>query len=181
MGFVAFAKSDSYFGNATPEACETALLLIAGYMHRRGGFTLTELIVTLVILGILAIAIVPRFLDRSTFDSRGFHDETLAILRYAQKTAIAQRRNVCVAFTSTSITLTIAKVAGNTAICTEDLAGANGVRPYSITAPSGVTYTSTPNAFTFTALGQATAGQTFRVSGVAMDIIVEAETGYVHS
>ncbi|HZW22007.1 type II secretion system protein, partial [Noviherbaspirillum sp.] len=68
-------------------------------MHRRGGFTLTELIVTLVILGILAIAIVPRFLDRSTFDSRGFHDETLAILRYAQKTAIAQRRNVCVAFT----------------------------------------------------------------------------------
>jgi len=156
-------------------------LLIIGYMHRRGGFTLTELIVTLVILGILAIAIVPRFLDRSTFDSRGFHDETLAILRYAQKTAIAQRRNVCVAFTSTSVTLTIAAAAGNTAVCTLNLAGPTGASPYSITAPSGVTYTSTPNAFTFTALGQATAGQTFRVSGMPMDIIVEAETGYVHT
>jgi len=137
--------------------------------------------VILLIVGILAVAIIPRFVDRSTFDSRGFHDETLAILRYAQKTAIAQRRNVCVAFTATTVTLTIAKVAGNTAICTEDLAGPNGVRPYSITAPSGVTYASTPTAFTFTALGQATTGQTFRVSGMPMDIIVEAETGYVHS
>lgn len=152
-----------------------------GVMGRRGGFTLTELIVILLIVGVLAIAVIPRFLDRSVFDTRGFHDETLSVLRYAQKTAIAQRRNVCVAFTSTTVTLTIAAAAGNAEACTLNLAGPNGVSPYAITAPSGVSFSSLPTNFVFTALGQATVGQTFRVSGVSLDITIEAETGYVHS
>lgn len=59
------------------------------------GFTLVELIVTMIVVGILAVAVIPRFADQSGFDARGFRDGTLSVLRYAQKSAVAQRRQVC--------------------------------------------------------------------------------------
>jgi len=70
-----------------------------------GGFTLIELIMVIVMLGILAVFAAPRMFNSEDFYARGFHDETLALLRYAQKTAIAQRRTVCVDFSASSITL----------------------------------------------------------------------------
>ena len=45
------------------------------------GFTLVELIVTMIVVGILAVAVIPRFADRSGFDARGFHDGVLSVLR----------------------------------------------------------------------------------------------------
>src|SRR5450759_4081551 len=72
--------------------------------HQRG-FTLIELIMVMVMLGVLAVFAAPRIFNSGDFYARGFHDETLALLRYAQKSAIAQRRTVCVAFTTTSACL----------------------------------------------------------------------------
>src|SRR5450759_2932408 len=72
------------------------------------GFTLVELIMVMVIVGILAVVVAPRFFDADVFKSRGFADQVQASLRYAQKAAIAQHRNVCVAMTASDITLTIA-------------------------------------------------------------------------
>ncbi|HYD78411.1 MAG TPA: prepilin-type N-terminal cleavage/methylation domain-containing protein [Paucimonas sp.] len=152
------------------------------------GVTLVELVVTLVIIGILAAVVMPRLIDRDIFEARGFYDQTMSMLRYAQKTAVAQRRNVCVAFTSTSLSLTIAAQAGSAEACTENLRGPDGNAPYAITAPGNITYTTTagavttPAGFTFSALGQAVLGanQVFRVSGFSRDITIERETGYVH-
>lgn len=147
------------------------------------GFTLIELIMVIVIAGILALVAAPRFFNASAFKSQGFADQVQAALRYAQKEAIAQHRNVCVAMTATTITLTIASSSGAASACGPNLpfpAGGN-----SISAPSGVTLTalpvSPPVSFNFDALGTTAVTQTITASGATNNIFVEAVTGYVHS
>ncbi|MDP3700936.1 MAG: type II secretion system protein [Hylemonella sp.] len=148
-----------------------------------GGFTLIELVMVILLIGILAVFVGPRF-DERIFAARGFHDETLALMRYAQKTAIAQRRTVCVAFAADSATLSIAPAAA-TNTCTGALVGPRGEPAGNITAPAGVAYQAVPGAaFFFNPLGQPSQALALQVTqaGVAigMTVTVEAETGYVH-
>jgi MSHA pilin protein MshC len=75
-------------------------------MNRDSGFTMVELIMVIVILGILAVVAIPR-MDTSGYRALEFHDRTVSALRYAQKTATSHRRMVCVAFTAMTVTLTI--------------------------------------------------------------------------
>jgi len=162
--------------------------LVSGAPSQRG-FTMTELITVMVIIGILAAMVAPRFFDRNTFDSRGFYDQTISTLRYAQKTAISQHRLVCVAFAPNSITLTQV-ASGSTCPGTSpanNLANPSGQPSYVITAPSGVTLSGYAD-FNFDALGKPrdTAGvslvaqQVIAVSAYTTPIKVEMETGYVH-
>ena len=143
------------------------------------GFTLIELIMVIVLVGVMSVFVAPKF-NASDFYARGFHDETLALLRYAQKTAVAQRRTVCVAYTASGASLSIASAASVTT-CNTNLVGPRGENQATVTAKSGVTYNPTPTTgFYFNGLGQPSAAQTVQVSGASGTITVEAVTGYVH-
>jgi MSHA pilin protein MshC len=151
------------------------------------GFTLVELVVVMVVVGVLAIGVLPRFLTRADLDGRGFFDATESILRYAQKSAIAQRRDVCVAFSAagavpTTVTLTIASVSGGA--CDTPLTGPTGTSPHQAVAATGVAFSAGPAYpadFVFLPSGSASASRTFAVTGLAGRVgTVEAGTGYVH-
>ena len=156
----------------------------------------------IIILGVLAVFAAPRMFNSSDFYARGFHDETLSILRYAQKAAVAQRRTVCVSFditnTPNAAVLTIEDPAPTTTPipnvnCTVNLVGPTGNSPGTITAKSGTGYaaikTGTANvtSLIFNGLGQPvsvaraalTDTTTVDITNAA-SITVEAETGYVH-
>ena len=53
------------------------------------GFTMVELIVTIIILGILAVVAGPKFFSTSKFEEMGFADVTANALRYGNKVALA--------------------------------------------------------------------------------------------
>lgn len=158
--------------------------------RREAGFTMLELVVTIVILGILAAIAIPRFVGRNVFDERGYFDQVRTALRYGQKIAIAKRREVCVTVAAASVALTFNPVPGSGAPCAAfaavNLPGSSD--PYILPAPAGVAIVPPPVAvFKFDALGRpVTPGgallpaQVVTVTGTAaFSVTVSANTGYV--
>ncbi len=176
-------------------------------LRQQCGFTLIELIMVMIILSVLAVFAAPKIFNSVDFYARGFHDETLSILRYAQKAAVAQRRTVCVSLSlpePATVKLSIASepapggcdisLTGPSVNCSggPTISGFPNDKQGCITARSGVWYdSSSPDSVTFNGLGQsvdastaAVTTQTIKINtaeGVwGNSILVEGETGYVH-
>jgi MSHA pilin protein MshC len=160
-------------------------------MRKNGGFTLVELIVILVVIGILAVFLLPNMRTMSAFKERGDYDRVVSALQYARKAAIAQRRYVCVTPAAASLTLTIdpnppeSTATPFAGICPfanalqlpapDPACGAANqtcLMATSIQSP-------VPAAFQFDALGRAAATVTLTVTGFPV-VTVEGETGHVH-
>jgi MSHA pilin protein MshC len=77
------------------------------------GYTLIELVVVLVIAGILATVVGPRFFDNPTFRQRGYADELAAALRLAQKAAVASDCPAVVTITAGGYSVAQQAAAGN--------------------------------------------------------------------
>ena len=73
--------------------------------NKKRGFTLVELVLTMVILGILAAVSLPKFFSPSTFDARFFHDDLVSAARYAQRLAIGSGCSVRLSVSSSGFSL----------------------------------------------------------------------------
>ena len=76
-----------------------------GLFLRQCGFTLVELVVVMVLIGILGAVASARFFDSAGFDAAAYTDQSRSLLRYAQKVAVAQHRPVFVVFGGNRIAL----------------------------------------------------------------------------
>lgn len=145
---------------------------------KAAGFTLVELVSVIAIAAILAAVALPRFVRTDTFASRGFHDEAIGVVRYAQKTAIAWRSTVFVCVTASSVRV------GTAAGCATAIAHPATGGLLVANAPAGVTLAPIGD-FTFDGLGRPSAGTTLMLSTTipgdpVRQIVVAAETGYVY-
>ena len=166
-------KAGPFVFNAEPES-----------WARSAGFSLIELVVVIVLLGIVAAVAIPRWRGGSGFEERALHDQVVAALRYAQKSAVAARRTVCVSFTSSpskvAFSISSAHGAANCSVGSL-LVGPDGTN-LSVAASGSITMTSSVSSFTFDAAGRPSSAASISVSGLpaALAITVESETGYVH-
>ncbi len=164
---------------------------------RRGrGFTLVELVVTMIVIGILAVVVVPKFSLLGGFDEVGYRDKVKAAIEFARKAAVAQRRYACVDVSANAVTLTIEAVepenVGHTATCpyasglslpAPDKSCVGGATN-KVCPPANVTLVpagATPQYLLFSPLGRPALGASYTLTGDSIwTIKVEAESGYVH-
>jgi MSHA pilin protein MshC len=133
---------------------------------RAEGFTLVELVLVLIMIGILAVFAAPR-LNVDAFSSRSNLDAARSMLSYGQKIAIAQHRSVYVVFSG-----------GSGALCFDAACNARVLTPSNTPAvlPAG---TAGPN-FSFNALGQTSGAGVITVTlSDGSTVLIQSETGYV--
>ena len=143
--------------------------------QRQSGFTLTELIMVIVILGVLSVAAMPMWFSKSDFEGRGYFDEVLQAARYAQKYAVVSNCNVRLSVTASNYQLNLlASPHDHCEAHSITLPGKAGTGPYA--APSGVSVSGAGN-YSFLPSGAADNTYTLTIGGHSMRI--HAATGFV--
>ncbi len=148
------------------------------------GFTLTELITVVVILGIIAAFTAPRFFDRVVFEERGFYEEVVAALRYGQKIAVGSGCPVRISIDASGYALAQQVELGTDNRCDpDDVSWAVPVllpdgQAAAGSTPAGVTL-GPDETFLFDGLGQTDLGSDLTVNVGAWSLVVQAQSGYV--
>ncbi len=141
------------------------------------GFTLIELILVIVLLGIVSAVALPRFIGSSDFDERVLFDDTLNAVRYAQKMAVATGCNIrfSISANSYSVFRDNSCDSGNFSSGLTVNHPANGESSYT-GKQANVSLTATQANTTFDALGRADIDNTISVGSRRIAII--AATGF---
>jgi MSHA pilin protein MshC len=140
-------------------------------VHSVRGYSLAELVVVVVIAAIMAALAIPLF-NQPQIDATWYHEQVRAGVRYAQRTAVAQRRPVFV----------LVEAGPRLALCYADPCGARVTElatgnDFVLNAPPGVALGISASPLSFNGLGQPSSGATVNVGGKT--VTINAETGYV--
>lgn len=157
------------------------------------GFTLIEMVMTMIIVGVLAVFVIPNMGSIKVFEDVAYQDKVRSALQFARASAVAQRRKVCVQLANHDLALSIDTATPEASVTSCTVASAlprllampspdRGCDAANkVCHPAGATLTATADAISFNPLGQPSAAVTYTVTGQsAVTITVEAETGYVH-
>jgi MSHA pilin protein MshC len=148
------------------------------------GFSLIELVAVLLIIGILAVVVVPRFSGGDVYHARGFLDETVAAARYAQRLATTSGCAVQFAVDASGYSLEFENPCGSGSFGGLPVPHPARAEPFAASTPAGISLgVSGAGTIIFDTLGRPSgAGQvTASASGFSRSFVIHPETGYVET
>lgn len=143
------------------------------------GFTLVELVLVIVIIGIVSAVVGPRFFDRQVFDQRVFFEQSLAAVRYGQKLALASGCLTQVALDTNGYHLRQAANCTSGAYSVE-VQSPDGDSTFAAVTPTDVTLTTVNFPVVFDSLGRPSSAASATIgTSNGFTLNVTADTGLV--
>jgi MSHA pilin protein MshC len=152
----------------------------------QAGFTMFELVMVMVLVGILATYALPKVSAGLGARDDAWHDSLQGALRLAQKGAVARRRLACVTITATSVSVSSAAV-NPASTCTVSINGPGGSGAFASSSNSSSSTTVSPSGTLYfqpdgrvTSDGAGTSSRTFTITMAGASAIkVYGDTGHV--
>ena len=136
---------------------------------RHNGFTLIELVTVITIVGVLAVVMIPRFLQPSNFESRTVSDQLISSARQAQQFAMSKAASANVTWST-----------NNTAKRIRIQYNESGTQTIDIAIPSNISITDSSILFLKSGAASISSQTLVSINPNPRNVCIET-TGYTHA